>query len=42
MNSTEESGSVPSVVEADVVLQNPSSNPKHFSENLIDFLSIDL
>ena len=26
MNSTEESGSVPSVVEADVVSQNPSSN----------------
>ena len=32
MNSTEESGSVPSVVEADVVSQNPSSNSQLVDE----------
>ena len=32
MNSTEESGSVPSVVEADVVSQNPSSNSQLVNE----------
>ena len=32
MNSIEESGSVPSVVEADVVLQNPSSNSQLVDE----------
>ena len=32
MNSTEESGSVPSVVEADVVSQNPSSNSQLMDE----------
>ena len=32
MNSTEESGSVPSVVEADIVSQNPSSNSQLVNE----------